>query len=165
LLFLAALVLAGAAVFRGKGKNADGRPEPALSLAATNGSATTGQGGQGMNQPAAGTTSQRSAMDQRFVGVWAEEAFGRDSGIGGNTLVVSTHRRISIWENGQFIDRTTSSFSHPDGTGFSEDSQPGWVELRGKTLVFKYDNGNQWTATYEIYSNGMKLNGAIFVKQ
>jgi hypothetical protein len=123
--------------------------------------ATAGGGGQAETFAAnPSPAGQRPPIDPRFVGVWVWEAYGRDGG-----LNASSHRVITIWPNGQFTDRGTAGFSYDAGTGLADGSQQGWVELRGNTLTFTYDNGTRWTPAYQVFSNGMKLDGYTYVKE
>jgi hypothetical protein len=109
---------------------------------------------------------KESAVDAALVGTWVLENFSSaGSRVNGDVLNVAQARSITIFPNGTFTDTASSSFSSPDMTGLEQGGHRGTVVKRGNVLTFRYDNGSTWSPAYEVFSNGLKLNGAIYVKQ
>jgi hypothetical protein len=109
---------------------------------------------------------KESAVDAALVGTWVlETSSSAGSRVNGDVLNVAQARSITIFPNGTFTDTASSTFSGQDMTGLAEGGHRGTVVKHGNVLTFRYDNGNTWSPAYEVYSNGLKLNGAIYVKQ
>ena len=109
---------------------------------------------------------KESAVDTALVGTWVLENFSSaGSRVNGDVLNVAQARSITIFPNGAFTDTASSTFSSPDMTGLEKGGHRGSVVKRGNVLTFRYDDGNTWSPAYEVFSNGLKLNGAIYVKQ
>jgi hypothetical protein len=113
-------------------------------------------------------TFKESALEPALVGT-----FLRSLSSGGGDLNVSNTRSITIYPNGTFTDSANTVVTgavkagqtQTDVNGLVEGAHRGRVIKRGGTLTFHYDNGQTWSAPYEVYSNGMKLDGKLYERQ
>jgi hypothetical protein len=113
-------------------------------------------------------TFKESALEPALVGT-----FFRTLSSGGGDLNVSNTRSITIYPNGTFTDSANTVVtgavkagqSQTDVNQLVEGAHRGRVIKRGNTLTFHYDNGQTWSAPYEVYSNGMKLDGRLYERQ
>jgi hypothetical protein len=115
-------------------------------------------------------TLKESAIEPGLVGTWTAENYASAGGGGGGgatgvTVNVSQQRSITLYPNGTFSDTATSGFSGDNFTGLAEGGHRGTVVKRGNVLTFHYDNGNTWSPAYELYSNGLKIDGVVYLKQ
>ncbi|MBL9170822.1 MAG: hypothetical protein JNN07_24025 [Verrucomicrobiales bacterium] len=111
-------------------------------------------------------TFKESSLEAGLVGTWTAENFSSAGGGGaGAKINVAQSRSITFYPNGSFSDTAQSGFSGSDLTGLAQGGNRGTVVKRGTTLTFRYDNGNNWSAGYELFSNGLKLDGQVYVKQ
>jgi hypothetical protein len=113
-------------------------------------------------------TFKESALEPALVGTFFRTLYN-----GGGDLNVSNTRSITIYPNGTFTDSANTIVtgavkageSQTDVNHLVEGAHRGRVIKRGSTLTFHYDNGQTWSAPYEVYSNGMKLDGQLYERQ
>jgi hypothetical protein len=110
-------------------------------------------------------TLKESDVEPGLIGTWVCERFASAGGNGaGDEINVAQARSITIYPNGAFSDSAQSGFCGPTFDGLVKGGNRGRVTKKGPLLVFKYDNGQTWTAPYELFSNGLKLDGKIIRK-
>jgi hypothetical protein len=113
-------------------------------------------------------TFKEAALEPALVGTFFRTLYH-----GGGDLNVSNTRSITIYPNGTFTDSANTLVtgavkagqSQTDVNGLVEGAHRGRVIKRGNNLTFHYDNGQTWSAPYEVYSNGMKLDGQLYERQ
>ncbi len=112
-------------------------------------------------------TLKEAAIEPGLVGTWVVENAVRLDPIktGEQPFNLSQSRSITIYPNGTFADTANTGFSGQDVVGLAKGGSRGKIVKRGLTLTFLYDDGTTWTAGYELYSNGLKLDGKIYLKQ
>lgn len=112
-------------------------------------------------------TLKEAAIEPGLVGTWVlEHAVRLDPAkVGEQPFNLSQSRSITIYPNGTFADTANTGFSGQDVVGLAKGGSRGKIVKRGPTLTFQYDDGTTWMAGYELYSNGLKLDGKIYLKQ
>ena len=113
-------------------------------------------------------TFKESALEPALVGTFFRTLYN-----GGGDLNVSNTRSITIYPNGTFTDSANTIVtgavkagqSQTDVNQLVEGAHRGRVIKRGSALTFHYDNGQTWSAPYEVYTNGMKLDGRLYERQ
>jgi hypothetical protein len=119
---------------------------------------------------AGGGTATALALDQRLVGTWVLSTSSTIRTVD-DVLIVSSNRYITIGADSRFTDRTDSGSSYSSrlasGTGIYEANERGRVTQRGNVLMFEYDNGQRWSAAFELMgTGGLRLGGGkLFLKQ
>jgi len=112
-------------------------------------------------------TLKETAVEPGLVGTWVLENYVRldPKKVGDQPFNLSQSRSITLYPNGTFADTANTGFSGQDVTGLAKGGSRGKVVRRGTVLTFHYDDGTTWSAPYELYSNGLKLNGRTYLRQ
>ena len=110
---------------------------------------------------------KEAAIEAGLIGTWVVENYVRldPAKVGDQPFNLSQSRSVTIYPNGTFADTANTGFSGQDVTGLAKGGSRGKVVKRGNVLTFRYDDGTTWSAPYELYSNGLKLDGKIYLKQ
>jgi hypothetical protein len=109
---------------------------------------------------------KESALEPALIGTWTLESYASAGTVGsGDRLNVASSRSITFFPNGMFTDSAQTGFAGDGGTGLAQGGNRGTVVKRGNILTFKYDNGSTWSPMYELFSNGMKIDEKVYLKQ
>jgi hypothetical protein len=122
--------------------------------------------GRALEISAQSITVKESEIEPGLLGTWTTENFitSKVEDKKEGKLNVAQSRSITIYPNGTFSDTAQSGFSGQDFTALAQGGNRGTVVKRGSVLTFKYDNGTTWSAAYDLYSNGLKLDGKDFLR-
>ncbi|QOV87461.1 hypothetical protein [Humisphaera borealis] len=143
------------------------RQDVAIAVVALGSDAGMKEFGRAIEIVAQSISVKEAAIEPGLVGTWVLENYVRlaPAKVDEQPFNLSQSRSVTLYPNGTFADTASTGFSGQDATGLAKGGSRGRVVKRGNVLTFRYDDGTNWSAPYELHSNGLRLDGKIYLKQ
>lgn len=125
--------------------------------------------GRALGITAQSISVKESPPDPGLVGTWALEKYYSSGAGTSNAFSHSSSTSLTIYPNGTFTERSSSSSSLNNSAGttsaYLDGGDRGKVIRRGTSLTFHYDNGKTWTTEYRFDGGALFLGKNMWLKQ
>jgi hypothetical protein len=119
--------------------------------------------GRAVEITAQSITFQESALEEALCGTWHMTKY-YSSGTGKTFFSHSSATSMTIYPNGTFTKRSSSSTSGSGVDAYTDGGERGTVVKRGNNLTFRNDKGEVWNAEYKLEGGALMLNGVLWTR-
>ena len=119
--------------------------------------------GRALEITAQSITFKESALEPELCGTWHMSKY-YSSGTGSTFFSHSSATSMTIYPNGTFTKRSSSSTSGSGVGATTDGGERGAVTKRGAMLTFRNDKGEVWNMDYKLEAGALLLNKTLWTR-